>query len=112
MAVAVSLDYRAELGSIRQQASQQSQVVAHRRGRYLGRQVAAVQAARRTGQTDRSPLRPPYRRLGDIIPLDGGPRWLGAINYGVIAANNIDKYLLAQKREATPVATSSTETQA
>ena len=38
--------------------------------------------------------------------------WLGAINYGVIAANNIDKYLLAQKREATPVATSSTETQA
>jgi hypothetical protein len=24
--------------------------------------------------------------------------WLGTINYGVIAANNIDKYLFAQKR--------------
>jgi phytoene dehydrogenase-like protein len=29
--------------------------------------------------------------------------WLGTINYGVIAANNIDKYLFNQKR-ATPVA--------
>jgi hypothetical protein len=26
--------------------------------------------------------------------------WLGTINYGVITANNMDKYLIAEKREA------------
>jgi phytoene dehydrogenase-like protein len=36
--------------------------------------------------------------------------WLGAINYGVIAANNVDKYLVAQKRGAAPAAPSPTET--
>ena len=34
--------------------------------------------------------------------------WLGTINYGVIAANNIDKYLFAQKHEA-PAATTATD---